>query len=153
MADIIYKLKEDIDLNKLAEVQFDVLPGKDNLIFFKIVPQDYDSEIVQHTLKRLYGNKDWKQKVYDKNKKYLVEYLGLEFDKDNNIIPNSQFKEMICSWRLQIDRADCDWIGFTSMDFNDTTTFYNKKILDKFCGKEIEMLKEKDIIEEYEVVN
>lgn len=153
MADIIYKLKENIDLNKLGELHFDVLPGKSDLILFKIVTQDFDSEIVQHTLTRLYKNRDWIEQIYNKNKDYLKDYLSLEYDKDYNIIYNSKFKEMICSWRIQIDKADCDWLGFTSMDFNDTTTFYNKNILDKFCKEEIELLKQNDLIEEYEVVN
>ena len=38
---VIYRLKEDIDFNKLAEIGWDVVPNNANLTFFKIIAYYY----------------------------------------------------------------------------------------------------------------
>ena len=149
---VVYRLKEDTDYNKLADFGFDVIPYElGAMVFFKIVPQDLAGEAVNQMLNNFYLNPKWKERYYTgKNKKILKNNLGLEYDKDGNIKFNEKFETMLKSWRIEINTED-NWLGFCNMDSFDQSIYCGKNILDKFCTEEIEKLKEADLIEEFEV--
>lgn len=163
MGNVIYKLKEDIDLNLLMELDYDLIPGSHRVeeidgeatlvggVFVKIVPQDIESDPVKGSLNGIYNNPNWKEQIYKKNPAKFFKVLGLRYNKKGEAVLTKKFKTVITSWRLQIDTDD-GWVGFTSADKFDQEIFYHKSILDKYCGEHIEALKEKGIIEEYEVV-
>ena len=147
---IVYRLKEDVDYNKLADLGYDVIPYElGAMVFFKIVPQDLEGDAVQRMLQNFYLNPKWKEKYYTgKNKKILKNNIGLEYDKDGNIKYNEKFETMLKSWRIEINTED-NWLGFCNMDSFDQSVFCGKAVLDKYCKEEIETLKKEDLIEEY----
>lgn len=113
----------------------------------KVIEQPLGSGPVQYLLNNFYENKNWRKLFYNKNKKEMKEKLKLFYDKKGKIIYNDDFVEMLTTWFIEIDETK--WIGLTSADQFDTNVFYNKKILDTYCQKEIEKLKEHDLIEEF----
>ena len=150
---VVYKLKEDIEYNKLAELGFDVIPYElGTMVFFKIVPQDLNGDAVKQMLDNFYLNPRWKEIYYTgKNKKILKNNLGLEYDKEGNIKYNEKFETMLKSWRIEINTED-NWLGFCNMDSFDQSIYCGKNILDKYCKEEIKALRQADLIEEYELV-
>ena len=81
---IIYKFKENTDFNKLAELDWDIIPNEHDLIFFKTVPQPNDGDLYRFLLIQYYKNEDWKKSIYSKYKKELNK-IGVKYDK-NGII-------------------------------------------------------------------
>lgn len=157
MADIVYRIKikdgktrEDV-LNEFGRLGYDLFPQ--TLDIFKIIPQDWDSEPCQLLLSKYYLNSNWKELVYEPNKKILKKKLSLTYDKNGNIKQSKTFKKMVQSWRIEICNQDGDWLGFTSLDPYDKNVFYGKSILDKYCYDEIQKLKERDLIEEFVVLS
>lgn len=149
----VYKLKSDIDLNELAKLDYDVATTPDgNIVFFKIVPQDVDGELVKMQLEQVYENPKWISMFYKKHRKELRSKLGLSYKNDKAIMTN-KFKEVLTNWRIQIEPSDDGWIGFKSYDRFDNTFFYGKNVLDKYCGEEIKKLKESELIEEFDATD
>lgn len=148
---IVYKIKDDIDFNELGKLGWDIVPNFNNLIFFKIVEQPLDSELPQLLLKNFYKNPRWIKEIYNKNKKEIVKQIGLEYDKNGEIIMSEKFVDTLKTWMLELDLSDSNWIGFKNLDIFNKNVMYNCKILDKFCENEIKLLKENNLIEEYEV--
>ena len=149
---IVYRLKEDVDYNSLAEHGYDVVPYElGSMVFFKIIPQDLSGIAVNSMLNNFYTNPKWKEKYYTgKTKKILKNNLGLEYDKEGNIKFNEKFETMLKSWKIEINSED-NWLGFSNMDSFDQNVYYGKSILDQCCGEEIQNLLEKGIIEEVDV--
>lgn len=146
----IYKLKENVDLNELAKLQYDIIP-QTAFILIKFRQLPLDCELIQAKIKTLYSNPEWKAKFYDSHKKHFVETLGLRFHKDGTIRYTARFKNTVTAWRVQIDTSDDGWVGVTSADPDDTTIYYNKGLLEKFFGEEIKELLDNNLIEEIEV--
>ena len=153
MGNFIYKLKENADKNILGELGWDVIPGANisSLIFLKIVPQELGTELPNELLKSYYTNPVWRKQFYEKNKKEIRKKIGLRYNNKGEITYNEKFCNSLKNWILEIDEYDGGWIGFTPFDPFCKKTFYMKSYLDKFFGEEIRKLKEKDLIEEYEV--
>ena len=126
----VYKLKDNIDLKSLEELGFVFF--KDNLTIIKPIKMSLDSGPVTYLLNSYYDNKDWKEKFYKKEKKALKKELGLEYDKEGQIIMSEKFIEMLTTWFIQIDTSDGSWIGVTSGDKFDSYVFYNTKTLDQY---------------------
>lgn len=148
---VIYRLKEDIDFNKLAEIGWDVVPNNANLTFFKIIPQPIGGDLYQYLWTRIYNNPDWKKQIYDNHKKDIIEAIGLKYNKNGIIKMNSKLETMLVSWRLEVEEAEDLWLGLKSADPFDRNYFYSKKLIDKYCSEEVAKLKELDLIEEIEV--
>ena len=149
MGNLIYKVKDDIDINVFGRIDFDLFPETNNVIF-KVVPQDIESDIVQGTLRGIYANQEWRTKFYDKYKSRIKEVIGLKYNKRGEPILNEKFKNVLFNWRIQIDFDD-RWIGFTSADPFDHNIYYAKQVLDTYCETVIKDLLEKDLIETIEV--
>lgn len=140
----VYKLKKNFDEEKLKELGYIYL--EDSKDFVKVIEQPLGSGPVQYLLNNYYENKKWRKLFYNKNKKEMKDKLKLNYDRKGNIIYNDEFVEMLTTWFIEIDETN--WVGLTSADQFDTNVFYNKKVLDSYCEKEIEILKEHDLIEE-----
>ena len=162
MGDMIYRLKDGIDLNGLAGLDYTLIPGTEVIsgdgeermliggVFVKIAPQELEGEVVQGSLNGIYNNPKWKEAMYSKNPAKFFKVLGLKYNKKGQAVLTRKFKDVITSWRIQIDTED-GWVGFTSADKFDQNIFYGKTLLDKYCEKQINELKEKGLIEEYEL--
>lgn len=162
MGNVIYKLQDGLDLNKLKEAGFDLVPGSEKIdevegesvlvggVFVKVVPQALDSDPVKGSLNGLYNNPNWKEKMYKPNAARFFKVLGLKYNKKGEAVMTEKFKTVLTSWRIQIDTDD-GWVGFTSADKFDQAIFYAKKVLDDYCSEDIKFMKENQIIEETEV--
>lgn len=152
MGNLIYKIKDDVNFNKLGELGWDIIPGNDGkLIFLKFSIQPENGDLYIQLLQAYYLNSEWIRKVYNANKKGFKEKLGLRYTKKGKIMPNKKFEKALTHWIMEISEED-RWIGFTSYDPFDLKTYYGKPILDRYCEEELKLLKENDLIEEYEVI-
>lgn len=149
MGNLIYKVKDNIDINVFGRIGYDLFPETNNVVI-KFVEQDIKSDIVQGTLRGIYQNKNWKEQFYDKYEDRIKEIMGLRYNKKGKAILTKKFKEYLVSWRIQIDFDD-RWIGFTSADPFDHNIYYAKQVLDTYCETVIKDLLEKDLIEVIEV--
>lgn len=148
----IYRFKEDTDFNEIAPLGWDVMPKSDaNLTFFKFIEQPKGSDLYNMLLKKYYKNEEWIKKVYNKNKKEIVDAIGLKYNK-NGIMKMSEKMEMVLTmWRLETEAADGFCISLKSADPFDRHYYYSKEMIDKYCTEEIEKLNELGLIEEIEV--
>ena len=147
----VYKVKENIDLNEFAKLGYDVTPGE-HLILFKFIPQNIDGEAVRFLMDTYYNNKQWKKHFYDKNRKEFIKKMNLRYDKKTGeIIMNDTFEMVLTNWRIEIDTDEDGWVGFKPLDPFNTNIYYGCGILDKFCGEEIKILLEKELIDKIEV--
>ena len=142
----VYKIKENVDLNKLEEIGYTLF--EDTFTAVKVVTQPLEGAAVQHLLNNYYENPKWIKSVYKNSKKRLKKELGLEYSKENKLIFTQKLIEILTTWFIQIDKSEDKWVGFTSGDKFDTNVFYGKKVLDTYCQEEIELLKKHDLIEE-----
>lgn len=151
MGDIVYRIKSDADLNKLGELGWDVIPNeKGELTFLKFAVQPINGELVKQLLDNYYKNEEWKKLVYKNYKKEFKDKIGLRYDKKGNIVPSKKFNKALTHWILEINEND-KWIGFQTYDPLDMSIYYAKVNLDKYCEEDIKILKENDLIEEFEV--
>lgn len=149
MGNLIYKVKDDIDINVFGRNDFDLFPETTNVVF-KFVPQELESDIVQGSLRGIYNNQNWRTKFYDKFKDRIKKAIGLKYNRRGEAILNEKFKQTLTNWRVQIDFDD-RWIGFTSADPFDHNVYYAKSVLDTYCADVIQKLTELDLIEVIEV--
>lgn len=144
----VYRVKEGIELVKMQDFGYDVIPSKPPILV-KIIPQDIDGELCQGTLKNIYNNAEWKRKFYNPHKKALIEKLDLRYSHGKAKMTET-FEHILTDWRIQIDVED-GWLGFASMDPFDRNVFYASIHLDTYCADEIKALLDADIIELAEV--
>lgn len=145
----VYRVKEGVDLNKFADKGYDIIPAE-NPILVKIIPQDFDGELVQGTLKNIYNNGEWRAKIYAKHKDIISEQLGLKYKRGKAII-SDRFKHVLTDWRIQIEPFTDGWLGFASMDVFDKNVYYASNHLEKYCADELKDLLDSDMIELIEV--
>lgn len=151
MKNIIYKLKDDIDLNKLEELGWDVAPCENGMIFVKFSVQPLDGELSKQLLDAYYNNPVWVKNFYNKKKKEIIKKLDLRYDKKGNIMPSKHFEKVLTHWIMEIENYDLNWISITPYDDFCKNNFYGKQVLDKYCAEDIKKLKELDLIEEIEI--
>lgn len=140
----VYKIKKPLE--ELENLGFALIPEQSAAI--KAIIQPLDSGTVNYSLNNFYNNPEWKKKIYQPNKKHFQKELGLYYDRKGNIKPNEKFTEILKTWFLQVEESEEFWLGLTSADQHDSNVFYGKKVLDTYCGEEIEELKKHDLIEE-----
>lgn len=146
----VYKIKDDADLNKFAERGYDIIETRSMPVMIKIIPQDFDGELVQGTLKNIYNNPAWRSKIYAYHKKVIKEALDLNYKRGKAVITD-KFKHVLTDWRIQIDLFSDNWLGFKSMDRFERKIYYNSTYLDRYCADEIKELLENDLIELVEI--
>lgn len=144
--DIVYKLKDNVDLNEFAKKGYDLIPQTFTLV--KIIEQPEDGEAVKYLLYRYYQNKDWIEQIYNKNKKEIQDTIGLRYYQNGDIRYTKKLKTVLTNWRIEIDVNDGGWLGFASLDPYDRLVYYGKGILDKYCNDEVQSLLELGLIEE-----
>ena len=148
----IYRFKEDTDFNEIAKIGWDVMPKSDaNLTFFKFLEQPKDSELYNSLLNNYYKNEEWIKRVYNKNKKEIINAIGLKYNKNGIMKMNEKIEMVLTMWRLETEAADDFWICLKSADPFDRHHYYNKEVIDKYCAEEIKKLNELGLIEEIEV--
>lgn len=147
----VYRIKSDCEVSKLEAIGYIFFP--EQLIAAKIVKQPLNGRAAESLLERYYLNPRFKEEMYDYNLDYYKNEIGLTYKKDGTPKMTKKFKDFLSTWVIQIEFTEDFWIGFTSTDKYDATVFYNRDVLDHFCGVEIELLKEQDLIEEIEVNN
>lgn len=147
---LIYRVKEDVDLNEFAKLDWHVIPGE-SISFIKIVEQPVDGDLYNLLLNNFYKNEKWKERVYKKYKKNIVEAIGLKYNKNGIIKYNEKLEMALVSWRLEFSPSENYWLGLKSADPFDRNYYYSKIILDKYCSEDIAKLKELGLIEEIEV--
>lgn len=141
----VYKIKKPLE--ELEVLGFALIP--EQCAALKAITQPLDSGTVNYSLNNFYNNPEWKKKIYQPNKKHFQKELGLYYDRKGNIKPNEKFNEILTTWFLQVEKNEECWLGLTNADQHDLNVFYGKKVLDTYCGEEIEKLKEHDLIEEF----
>ena len=149
MSDLIYKVKDNININDFGKIGYDIFPQTNDVVF-KFIPQPLDGEVVQGSLNGIYNNPEWRTKFYNPNKKRVKESIGLKYNRRGEAILNKRFVEVLTNWRVQIDFED-RWVGFKSLDPFDNQIFYAKDVLDRYCGEEIKFLLDKGVLETAEV--
>jgi hypothetical protein len=145
----VYRIKEGTDLNKFAEMGYDIIPSELPLLV-KIIPQDFDGELCQGSLQNIYNDPVWRSKVYSWHKKEMEQTLGLKYRR-GKIVMTEQFKHVLTDWRIQIEPFTDGWLGFASMDPYDHNVYYAHNHLEQYCADEIKALLEADMIELIEV--
>lgn len=150
--DKVYKIKDTVDNNLFGEIGYDLIPTLD-LTVVKVVPLDYEHELVQYKIKQFYNNPEWRDKFYKPNKKIFKERFDLRYSRDGQLKPTPTFIEMITNWQLLIELKGDRWLGFSTLDTSDSSVYYNKDLLDKYFPEEIEELKKRDVLEEVEVTS
>lgn len=149
MGNLIYKVKDNIDINEFGKIGYDIFPQSNDIVF-KFVPQPLEGEVVQGSLNGIYNNQKWIKQFYNANKKRVKEAIGLKYNKKGEAVLTKRFVEVLTNWRIQIDFED-RWVGFKSLDPFDNQVFYAKQVLDLYCEEEIKFLLEKGVIETIEV--
>ena len=152
MGDFVYRIKGGEECyNKLGELGWSVVPNfEGGLVFLRFAVQEMDSELPQALLKAYYTNPEWIDKVYNKNRKGFIDKIGLKYRK-GKIVKSEKFDNALTHWIMEIHDED-NWVGFTSFDPFDVKIYYGKPILDKYCTEQIQILKDNDLIEEFEVI-
>lgn len=145
----VYRVKEGVDLNKFNDMDYDLIPSE-NPVLVKIIPQDFDGELVQGNLKHIYNDGTWRSKIYAKNEKLISTRLGLKYKRGKAVITD-QFRHVLTDWRIQIEPFVDGWVGFASLDPFDHNVYYASAHLDKYCAEEIKKLLDADMIELIEV--
>lgn len=145
----VYRIKEGTNLNKFNDYDFDIIPANEPILV-KIVPQDFDGELVQGSLKNIYNNGEWRSQIYAKHKDKIQNALDLSYRRGKAVI-TEKFKHVLTDWRIQIEPFSDGWLGFASMDVFDRKVYYASHVLDKYCADEIKTLLDADLIELVEV--
>lgn len=145
----VYRIKEGTDLNKFAEMGYDIIPAELPLLV-KIIPQDFDGELCQGSLQNIYNNSEWKTRIYNWHKKEMEQTLGLKYKRGKAVI-SDQFRHVLTDWRIQIEPFGDGWLGFASMDAYDKNIYYASRHLNQYCADEIKALLDADMIELIEV--
>lgn len=144
----VYKLKDDVDVNKFGELGYDIVPLPDSsVVLIKLVPQDFNSDLVQGSLAGIYNNPDFINRIYTPNKKTFVDGCGLTYDKNGKAKLTKKFVSMLTTWRIQIEPFGDKWIGFSSMDPYDSRIYYASRHLEQYCTEDMKLLKDNDLIE------
>lgn len=151
MGEFIYRLKKDVDLNKLGELGWDIAPCQNGMIFMKYSVQPLDSDLPNQLLNAYYKNPFWIEKFYKKNKKRFKEKIDLRYDRKGNIMKSKHFEKTLTHWVIEIEEYEEGWICISPYDDFCKNSFYGKQVLDKYCTEDIKKLKEADLIEEFEV--
>ena len=145
----IYKLKK-CDLNKVYTI-FDFDPTTQKV--FAVVKVRYADDLVKWLLKNFYENENWIKEVYNLNKKFFINELGLNYDKEGKIKARKRFKDIVTTWIVEgeVQEGGDRGISLRPLDVLTNFAFYNTKILDKYCGEIIQKLKEENLIIEEEI--
>lgn len=146
----VYKIKEGADLNKFAEKGYEIVQVGSYPVMIKIIPQDFDGELVQGTLKNIYNNNEWRKRIYSYHKKAIKEALDLDYKRGKAVITD-KFRHVLTDWRIQVEIFDDAWLGFKSMDKFEQKIYYNSCYLDRYCADEIKDLLADDLIELIEI--
>lgn len=149
MANTVYRIREGIELNEFLMLGYDIV---DNASLMKIIEIDDLNELSNYLMKKYYTNEQWIEQIYKPNKKAISKTIDLKYDKYGQIRPSKKLDQMIHNWTIIVDFEDL-WLGFTSSDPFDQQVFYNKILLDTHFESEIKMLKEHNLIEEFEIVD
>ena len=149
----LYRLKEGADLNKFAELGYDIT--NDGNVIFTIVKQPIDGEAANYLRKNFYDNPKWREKFYNENKEVFKEKIGLEYDDNGEIIMTEKIEKVLTEWFLLVDITDTldngsILVGFGNKDPFDKHIFYGAGLIKKFCSEEVQKLLDNDLIEEYE---
>lgn len=149
----VYKIKDDTDINEFGKMGYDIIACQDGTYeLIKVIHQPIDGDLVKQYLDNYYNNPKWIEEIYKKNKKVVSKRLGLKYDKESGkAIISKTFYDILTAWRIQINPKEDGWIGFASMDPFDRKVYYGKGVLDKYCPAEIDILKNKELIEVIEV--
>ena len=145
----VYKIKEEITLDQLTDYGFKAVEISDEGTFcFCFVPQPFDGDLAQSVI-RIYNDPLWQEKYYiGNNKKTLKRKMGLVIRNKKALITDT-LKHNVTMWRVQFDMNE-KMIGLVSPCPFDMAFFPNKEVIDKYCDKIIEELKEKNMVEEVE---
>ena len=144
-----YKLKDNITREQLVEAGFMPMTADGKDYFACFVPQPLDGELVQGTLNGVYNDPAWKDRFYTNHKKLFKEKIGLTYSSAGKAILTKKFKKILTQWRVQIE-FDFKYLEMMSLDPFDGAAYNNAVVLDKYCGKLIDELKELDFIERVE---
>lgn len=141
----VYRLKEGIDLNKLAELGFDIVSANP-FILCKEEIQPLESPLVQGSLANIYNSDEYYKKFYKKNRKKLERLIGLYY-VDKKAIMTEKFTRCLCNWRIQVEPYDDGWLGFASADPCENKVFYSAKHIEDYCAETLVKMKELDLVE------
>lgn len=147
MADIVYKIKDGTEIGDFLTLGYDLV---ENNMLIKVIEVDDKNELSLYLFKKYYNNPNWRTKIYEPNKKAIVDAIDLKYNKYGDVRPSRKLDKMMHNWNIIIDLQDDIWLGFSSSDPFDQEVFYNKKLFDKHFASEIELLKKHDLIDEFE---
>lgn len=164
---VVYKVKENVTKDAFLENGYQNiepemlgLPEVDEEIIYNIVPQKKNSEPVKYAI-AMFNAKEWQDYNLPDGGEDYFNLLGIEFEDVfsdtqgivKRVVENKRLFNVLKNWRIEINFTEKEelWLGFTILDASFPKTFYAKECLDKYCGKEIQRLKELGLIEEFEV--
>lgn len=155
----IYQTKKNIDIEKLKEIGFELLPDvvcgiKDNdFIWYKIVKQPEDGECVK-TLINFY-NSIADRICEDKFVRKAHANMGIRFRRKKGkyyLLVTPELREMFSAWRIEINLQEDDAnVYFTISDGNMPRFHDADHVMDKYCKEDIDLLVLNDIIEKVQI--
>ena len=153
--DKIYEVKKDLISDDFLTLGYDVLPfditGND-IVVAKLVEFPFEHPLPQQAVNNVLNNPLWQKHVF-KEEGFLefLESIGIVFEdymtengsKKYYVVENDDLKNLVCSWRVEVNLSDEDrWLGFTASDVFLENVYFNVKMLDEYCRKEVEELLE-----------
>ena len=153
--DKIYEVKEGLTSDDFVDLGYDILPFEitgNDIVVAKLIKFPFEHPLPQQAINNVLNNQLW-QKVIFKEEGFLefLNSIGIEFEeyttengeKHNYVIENEALKELVCSWRVEVNLSDPDrWLGFTASDIFLENVYFNVIMLDRYCKKEVEELLE-----------
>ena len=143
----IYKINlDEKSYNKLLEQGWFAEPP----VLVKSIEVDKDSDAVKH-FAAIINDPIWQEEymAIPEIKKYFRSQK-VSFRK-GKVIQNEAFFTMARRWQIEIDVNGDKWVGITSNEKFYPPTFFRKDIVEQYCEKELEELKNMGILEEIEV--
>ena len=155
----IYQTKENVDVEKLKEIGFELLPEEvcgiknNDFIYYKIVKQPEDGECV-NTLIGFYnfiadnicGNK-FARKAHAN--------MGIKFRAKkgkHHLVVTPELREMFSAWRIEINLQEDDAnVYFTISDGNMPRFHDAEHVMEKYCKEDIDLLVLNNIIEKVQI--
>jgi hypothetical protein len=153
--DKIYEVKKDLISDDFISLGYEILPfditGND-VVVAKLIKFPFDHSLPQQAINNVLNNPLWQKHIFAEEG--FVEFLtsiGIVFEdyvtengeKKYYVVENEELQELVCSWRVEVNLSDEDrWLGFTASDIFLENVYFNVKMLNEYCKKEVQELLE-----------
>ena len=166
MEKIVYKIKENVTMEDFLNNGYDYLTPEMagvnimmEFVVYKEIPQKKNAASTRLVIE-LFNDENWQRFNLIEENLLKLNSLGIEFeevysengDKHLSVVENKSLFDFAKKWRIEINFTEEEqWLSFTFGDLTFPWSYYNIELLNVYCKKEIERLKELDLIEEFKV--